>query len=154
MNSITFLTAFFLLGQQTRNPAQDHLLKEMADKYSTGVFWVIAMGMMGVAAIVCVTFLWHRYRKRMIRLDQKISERRENTAPLASAWESAADRIDDKNVKWEYGETDPQPPEGAEIDDALDADYDQSDWDQTDWNPDEDDKGELDDKPDDGPRLW
>ncbi|WP_145080796.1 hypothetical protein [Poriferisphaera corsica] len=154
INSITLPVAMTFIGQQTADPTRDHVFKEMANRYSIGVFWIVILGVLGVVSIVCLTFLWHRYRKRMNRLEQKINERRESTSPLASAWESAADRMDDKKVMAEFGETDAPPPQGAEIDDALEAEYDESDWDQPDWDPDNEDKGNLDDDPKDGPRYW
>ncbi|QQE10135.1 hypothetical protein JD969_11500 [Planctomycetota bacterium] len=137
---------------------------EVANNYSVLIFYIITLGVFGIVSIVAVTFIWHRYRKRIKKLQATIEDRRENSTPLASAWESAADRLDTKQVLAEYSEVD-ELTDGSEIDNALEADYDEQTWADGNWSDDSEnpDSGNLED-PDDpenpdnpdnqGPRLW
>ena len=127
------------------------LTYESASKYSELIFWIISLGIAGVFMIVLVTILWHRHRKRLIKLDSTIEARRETEcSPMVCAWESAADRLDSQDAS-EVLEMEPEEEEQLADDDEEDE---TPDWDKGDWKP-EDDKedGDLEGE-DEGPRYW
>ena len=150
MNTLSMIFAR-MLNILAEAPAIDanQIRYESANRYSVLIFSIIAIGIAGVVVIVLFSVLWHRNRKRSIKLDTAIQERREGSTPLACAWESSADRISSQETNEILGI---EPNEGEDIDDTEE---DVPDWNESDWNPsDEDDeKGDIEGE-DDGPRYW